>query len=73
MREKKERARVEKQEAEESLRREIDKEEEGLQVEKRRLAIERANKMLYDSTDRVKSLHSKLLLADVMQASLPTV
>jgi len=46
---------------------EIDREEEALQAEKRRLAIERANKMLYDSTDRVKALHSKLMLADVMQ------
>merc|ERR1712060_664847 len=45
----------------------IDREEEALQAEKRRLAIERANKMLYDSTDRVKALHSKLLLTDVLQ------
>merc|ERR1719310_2545613 len=51
----------------EELRVEIDREEEALQAEKRRLAIERANKMLYDSTDRVKSLHSKLMLADVME------
>ena len=42
-------------------------EEEALQGEKRRLAIERANKMLYDSTDRVKALHSKLLMTDVLQ------
>lgn len=67
LREKKERMRAEKLEAEEKLRVEIDKEEEALQAEKRRLAIERANKMLYDSTDRVKSLHSKLMLADVME------
>ena len=63
----KERARKEKLEAEEALRQEIDREEEALQAEKRRLAIERANKMLYDSTDRVKALHSKLLLTDVLQ------
>lgn len=63
----KEREREEKAEAEEKLRLEIDAEEEALQAEKRRLAIERANKMLYDSTDRVKSLHSKLMLADVME------
>jgi len=67
LRERKDRARQEKFDAEEKLRLEIDREEEGLQAEKRRLAIERANKMLYDSTDRVKSLHSKLMLADVME------
>jgi len=66
-RERKERQRQEKFDAEERLRQEIDREEESLQAEKRRLAIERANKMLYDSTDRVKSLHSKLMLADVME------
>ena len=66
-RERKERARQEKLDAEETLRQEIDREEEALQAEKRRLVIERANKMLYDSTDRVKSLHSKLLLTDVYQ------
>merc|ERR1719310_2475398 len=67
LREKKDRMRAEKFEAEEKLRVEIDREEEALQAEKRRLAIERANKMLYDSTDRVKALHSKLMLADVME------
>jgi len=66
-RERKERMRLEKQDAEERLRLEIDKEEAALQGEKRRLAIERANKMLYDNTDRIKSLHSKLMLADVME------
>jgi hypothetical protein len=67
LREKKDRMRQEKLDAEEKLRVEIDREEEALQAEKRRLAIERANKMLYDSTDRVKALHSKLMLADVME------
>merc|ERR1719217_939619 len=67
LRERKDRMRQEKLDAEEKLRVEIDREEEALQAEKRRLAIERANKMLYDSTDRVKSLHSKLMLADVME------
>jgi len=66
-RERKERARQEKLDAEETMRQAIDREEEALQAEKRRLAIERANKMLYDSTDRVKALHSKLLLTDVLQ------
>jgi hypothetical protein len=63
---KKERARQDKADADERMRQAIDREEEGLQAEKRRLAIERANKMLYDQTDRVKALHSKLLLCDVI-------
>ena len=67
LREKKDKMKQDKLDAEEKLRVEIDREEAALQAEKRRLAIERANKMLYDSTDRVKSLHSKLMLADVME------
>lgn len=63
----KERAREEKLEAEEAMRVEIDREEEALAAEKRRLAIEQANKMLYDNTDRVKALHSKMMLTDVLQ------
>ena len=63
----KEKQRKAKLDAEEALRQQIDAEEEALNVEKRRLAIERANKMLYHGADRVKELHSKLLLADVMQ------
>ena len=66
-RERKDKERQDKLDAQEKLRLEIDAEEAALQAEKRRLAIERANKMLYDSTDRVKSLHSKLMLADVME------
>jgi len=45
---KKERARQEKAEADEVMHQAIDGEEEALGAEKRRLAIERANKMLYD-------------------------
>ena len=67
LREKKDKMKQDKLDAEEKLRVEIDREEAALQAEKRRFAIERANKMLYDSTDRVKSLHSKLMLADVME------
>lgn len=64
---KKEKAKLEKAEEEERLRRIIDAEEEALQKEKRRLAIERANKILYDETDRVKALHSRLMLSDVLK------
>lgn len=36
-----------------------------MRAEQRRLAIERANKVLFDATDDVKALHSKLLLSEV--------
>ena len=52
---------------EESKRLAIDKSEALQRAEDRRLQVERANKMLYDSTDRVKSFHSALLLSDVLR------
>ena len=45
----------------------IDRQEALIKAENRRIQIERANKMLYDETDRVKSFHCKLLLSDVIQ------
>lgn len=36
-----------------------------MKAEQRRMAIERANKMLFDDTDDVKALHGKLLLSEV--------
>jgi hypothetical protein len=36
-----------------------------VKAEQRRMAIERANKMLFDDTDDVKALHGKLLLSEV--------
>merc|ERR1719310_1702284 len=66
-RKKKEAARLQRLEDEESERKKIDKEEAAIQGEKRRMAIERANKMLYDDNDRVKSFHSQLLLSDVLK------
>lgn len=36
-----------------------------MRAEQRRMAIERANKVLFDATDDVKALHSKLLLSEV--------
>jgi len=56
LRAKKERARQEKAAADEAVRMALDREEDALQAEKRRVAIERANKMIYDATDRVKAL-----------------
>jgi hypothetical protein len=45
----------------------IDRQEALIKAENRRLQIERANKMLYDETDRVKTFHSALMMSDVMQ------
>ena len=45
----------------------IDTQEAELRAEQRRIQIERANKILFDETDRVKSFHSKMLLSDVMK------
>merc|ERR1719171_1015788 len=35
-------------------------------MEKRRNAIERANKILYEESDRMKTFHSKMMLCDVL-------
>lgn len=45
----------------------VDRDEAELRAEARRIQIERANKILFDETDRVKGFHSKLLLSDVMK------
>merc|ERR1711959_286057 len=52
---------------EEEERKKIDREEAAISGEKRRMAIERANKMLYDDSDNVKTFHSNLLLSDVLK------
>lgn len=67
IREKKELERYKKFEAEELERRRLDAEEEALNQEKRRQAIEYANKILHDENDQVKAFHSKMFLADVLQ------
>lgn len=67
LREKKELDRYQKFESEELERRRIDAEEESLQNEKKRQAIEKANKILHDASDQVKAFHSKMFLADVLQ------
>ena len=36
-------------------------------AEQRRLQIEKANKVLWDETDGVKAVHSKILLCDVIK------
>lgn len=42
-----------------------DRQEALVKAEQRRMAIERANKMLFDDTDDIKALHGKLLLSEV--------
>lgn len=62
----KERARQDRLAAEEAEREEADRQEALVKAEQRRMAIERANKMLFDDTDDVKALHGKLLLSEVL-------
>jgi len=38
--------------------------EAAIQAEHRRIQIERANKVLFDETDKVKTLHGKMLESD---------
>ncbi|KAJ1631036.1 hypothetical protein T492DRAFT_999303 [Pavlovales sp. CCMP2436] len=64
-RKKKEAVFAERLAAEEALKMAIDKEEETYKAEQRRLAIERANKMLYDQTDRVKALHTRMHMSEI--------
>ena len=63
----KERSRQERLDEEEAERKQVDAMEAALKAEQRQLQIERANKMLYDETDKVKAFHSSLLLSDVLQ------
>eukprot|EP00798_Chlamydomonas_sp_ICE-L_P002204 gene2204-33764_t len=65
-RSRKERARNEKAAAEESERVEVDRGEAEMRAESRRMQIERANKILFDETDRVKGFHSAMLVSDVV-------
>merc|ERR1712022_59928 len=51
---------------EELERQKVDQKEEQIAMEKRRNAIERANKILYEESDRMKSFHSKMMLCDVL-------
>ena len=44
----------------------MDRQEAELNAEQRRLQIERANKILFDESDRVKNFHSTLMKADTM-------
>ena len=66
-RSRKEAVKEERLAAEEEVKKEVDRQEAKIKAEARQLQIERANKMLYDDTDKVKSFHSALLLSDVLK------
>ncbi len=52
---------------EEKARQVIDREEAAFQAAERKKAIQRANTLLYENTERVKAFGSKLYLSDVMK------
>ena len=47
-------------------RQKLDEQEASLQLENRKRVIARANRLLYDESDRIKSFHSKMQLADTL-------
>jgi len=51
---------------EELDRQKIDAEEAKIQLDQRKATIDRANKLLYDESDRMKSFHSKMMVCDVL-------
>jgi len=53
-------------EAEELERQKVDAEEAKIQLDQRKATIDRANKLLYDESDRMKSFHSKMMVCDVL-------
>lgn len=55
-----------KLELEELERQKVDAEEAKIQLDQRKATIDRANKLLHDESDRVKSFHSKMMLCDVL-------
>ncbi|KAF4315644.1 hypothetical protein BBO99_00009244 [Phytophthora kernoviae] len=66
MRKKKDRWKKDKQERLEAERKKIDEEEMRLQREAQMKQIQRADHLLYEQTDRMKTLRSKQLLTDVI-------
>jgi len=47
-------------------RQKLDAEEARIQLEQRKVTIDRANKILYDESDRMKAFHSKMMFTDVL-------
>lgn len=52
--------------AEEAHQRQLDIDEANLQLQKRRLAIQRANQLLIAENDRMKTMNSAMMLSDVL-------
>ena len=63
----KDRAMKEREDILEAERQEVDRKEATLQKKKRMAAIERANMLLYEQTDKMKNLRSQQLYADVIR------
>lgn len=55
-----------KLEVEELERQSVDAEEAKIQLDQRKATIDRANKLLHDESDRIKSFHSKMMMCDVL-------
>mmetsp|Transcript_44204 Transcript_44204/g.104651 ORF Transcript_44204/g.104651 Transcript_44204/m.104651 type:complete len:473 (-) Transcript_44204:110-1528(-) len=55
-----------KLELQEFERQKVDAEEAKIQLDQRKATIERANKLLHEESDRMKSFHSKMMLCDVL-------
>ena len=66
-RRKKEQAKKDRLEKIEMGRRELDKQEAEIQAMQRKDAIERAQRMLYEDSDKVKTFSSGMLLSDVLE------
>merc|ERR1719161_2863792 len=69
--------RKKKMDLEELERQKVDAEEAKIQLDARKATIDRANKLLYDESDRMKSFHSRMMFCDVLaereaQVSLKT-
>lgn len=67
LREKKKAGRVQRLEDAERAQQEIDRKEMLYQEQQRRHAIEKANKLLFQTNDKVKSLNSSLMLSTCMK------
>lgn len=66
VRERKENRAAEARQKEELERQEVDRQEAALQTRSRKEAIQRANTILYEQTDKMKFLRSQQLLSDVV-------
>lgn len=67
LRKKKEQDKYEKFEREELERRKIDQEEAEYQAGVKKVVMDKAKRQLFERNDKVKTLHSKMLLCDVLQ------